>query len=87
MGRLETRGVATAWKRVSFRTVATDDDHRRSKQRAKTSGLVLAGMGLNALLPGAGTLSLRLGDHIVDLMLAGIRTRGYPVKFTGENRA
>lgn len=48
----------------------TDDARNKSIERARTSGLLLVGTGLNALLPGAGSLALRLGQHVVDLVTA-----------------
>lgn len=48
----------------------TEDARQKSKERAKTTALVLATTGLNALLPGAGTLGIRLGAHIFELVAA-----------------
>ena len=48
--------------------MAKEEERERSIDRAKATGLVLAATGLNALLPGSGTLSLRLGQHILDLV-------------------
>ncbi|MBL8743860.1 MAG: hypothetical protein JNK04_22280 [Myxococcales bacterium] len=50
--------------------MTTERDRKSSIERAKATGLVLAGAGLNALLPGAGTISLRLGQHVMDLVTA-----------------
>lgn len=48
--------------------MVSTDDERKSIERAKASGLALAGLGLNILLPGGGSLAIRLGQHIYELV-------------------
>jgi hypothetical protein len=46
----------------------SDDRRSKSIERAKSTGKLLVGLGLNALLPGVGSTALRLGEHISSLV-------------------
>lgn len=47
-----------------------DDKRRSAIESAKATGQVVLATGLNLLLPGAGPLAVRLGQHVVDRVTA-----------------